>query len=444
MKIVYLAAGAAGMYCGTCLHDNTLAAALHRAGHDVLLVPTYTPLRTDEANVSQQRVMFGGINVYLQQHLPLFRHTPWLLDRLLDSPRLLGWLSRMQSRVQAEKLGDLTVSMLRGAAGNQAKEIRKLVYWLQHEVRPDIVHLSNGMLNAMAEPIRQALGVPVVCSLTGEDVFLERLVPPYYEQARELMRQQAQHVDAYVALNRYYADQMSDYLRIDRGRVEVIAHGLKLEGHGTRAPGERPGPTIGYFARVCHDKGLHVLADAFRILARDEQLPGVRLHAAGYLGAGDRPYLQQIEQRLEREGLGDRFHYAGELDRPGKIAFLHSLDMMSVPTVYRESKGISLLEALANAVPIVVPRHGCFPELIEHTGGGLLHEPEDAPSLAAALRRLLLDGEQARRLGLAGQQVVQEHYNDQRMAERHVQLYERVLHARTAEFGTRNELKVES
>ena len=98
MKIIYLAAGAAGMYCGTCLHDNTLAAALLSAGTDLLLVPTYTPIRTDEEDLSEKRVFFGGINVYLQQKLGLFRHTPWFLDRLLDAPPLLRWVSRFAAR----------------------------------------------------------------------------------------------------------------------------------------------------------------------------------------------------------------------------------------------------------------------------------------------------------------------------------------------------------
>jgi len=44
------------MYCGSCLHDNTLAAALLELGEDVVLVPTYTPLRTDEADVSIERI----------------------------------------------------------------------------------------------------------------------------------------------------------------------------------------------------------------------------------------------------------------------------------------------------------------------------------------------------------------------------------------------------
>src|SRR3990172_11497725 len=130
MKIAYIAAGAAGMYCGSCLHDNTLAAALLELGEDVILVPTYTPLRTDEPDVSIRRVFFGGINVYLQQNSALFRHTPWWLDRLLDHPGLLDRLSQRGVNIQPSELGAMTVSMLRGEAGRQRKEIKKLIHSL--------------------------------------------------------------------------------------------------------------------------------------------------------------------------------------------------------------------------------------------------------------------------------------------------------------------------
>ena len=143
MKIVYISAGAGGMYCGSCLHDNTLAAALLQTGQDLILVPIYTPLRTDEANVSQRRLFYGGINVYLQQKSALFRHTPWILDRLFDLPALIAWLSKRSGTTRAEQLGALTVSMLRGEHGNQRKELEKLVRWLEDEVRPDVVHLSK-------------------------------------------------------------------------------------------------------------------------------------------------------------------------------------------------------------------------------------------------------------------------------------------------------------
>src|SRR4051812_17359961 len=104
MKIAYITAGAAGMYCGSCMHDNTLVRALIRKGHDALLIPTYPPIRTDEPDVSQNRVFFGGINVYLQQKYWLFRHTPWLLDRLLDLPPLLRWASKFAVQIEAQKL----------------------------------------------------------------------------------------------------------------------------------------------------------------------------------------------------------------------------------------------------------------------------------------------------------------------------------------------------
>ena len=143
MRIAYITAGAAGMYCGSCMKDNTLVAALYALGHEALLIPTYTPIRTDEDDVSQRRVFFGGINVYLQQKLALFRHTPWFLDRLLDFRGLLNWVSRFAVKTQAEDLGDLTISMLKGEHGYQRKEVEKLVRWLAEEVRPELICLTN-------------------------------------------------------------------------------------------------------------------------------------------------------------------------------------------------------------------------------------------------------------------------------------------------------------
>jgi glycosyltransferase involved in cell wall biosynthesis len=424
MRIAYIAAGAAGMYCGSCLHDNTLAAALLELGEDVVLVPTYTPLRTDEADVSIRRVFFGGINVYLQQKLALFRRTPWWLDRLLDSPALLERVTRGAASVDPKQLGDMTVSMLRGESGNQRKELEKLVHWLLAEVKPDIVHLSNSMQLGMARELRRRCGPPVVCQLSGEDLFLEKLPLPHYEQARALLRERAADADAFVAINRYYADFMADYLAVDRGRVHVVPHGLRLEGHGQRIekpPGEPL--TVGYLARICADKGLHHLVTACEQLAQRSDVPPFALRAAGYLGANDRPYLQELEAKIAAGKLAGRFKYLGELDRAQKIAFLQSLDVMSVPTVYRESKGLPALEAMANAVPVVLPDHGGFSEMIADTGGGLLCRPHDPADLAEKIAQLLVDPTRAAQLGLAGQQAIQDRYHSAEMARQTVALY---------------------
>jgi glycosyltransferase involved in cell wall biosynthesis len=424
MRIAYLAAGAAGMYCGSCLHDNTLAAALLKLGEDVILAPIYTPIRTDEADVSEPRVFYGGINAYLQQKFPLFRRTPRWLDRWLDHPALLRWATRGAASVNPAKLGDMTVSMLRGEEGNQHKELDKLVDWLIDDVRPDVVHLSNSMMLGLARRIAARCGPPVVCSLSGEDIFLEKLAAPHYEQARQLLRDRARDVNAFVALNNYYADFMAEYLAVPRERIHVIPHGLELEGHGNRRERAAGAPRrVGFLARICHDKGLHLLADAGERLAHRAEAPSFEVHAAGYLGGGDRLYLDEIEHRLNRGPLAGRFKYHGELDRPGKIAFLQSLDVMSLPTVYRESKGLPVLEALANGVPVVLPRHGAFPEMIADTGGGVLHEPLDTEDLANKLAALLNDPDHAQELGRRGQQAVGERYHARAMAERTLGLY---------------------
>src|SRR5829696_1697609 len=173
MKIAYITAGAAGMYCGSCMRDNTLVAALAKLGHDALLIPTYTPIRTDEEDVSQGRVFFGGINVYLQQKSWLFRHTPWFLDRLLDFRGLLRWVSRFAAGTRAEDLGALTQSMLEGEHGHQKKEIAKLVRWLGDELKPDVVNLTNALLTGFVHEFKRHHPCPVLVSLQGDDIFTE-------------------------------------------------------------------------------------------------------------------------------------------------------------------------------------------------------------------------------------------------------------------------------
>ncbi len=428
MKIAYLAAGAAGMVCGSCLHDNTLAAELLRLGEDVVLVPIYTPLRSDEQNVSLPRVFFGGINVYLQQNWSLFRHTPRWFDNLLDHPALLGKLATRAHTVDPQQLGELTVSMLRGEHGNQSKELDKLVDWLIAEIQPEVVHLSNSMMVGLARKIAKRCGPPVICSLSGEDIFLEKLTEPYYSQTRTLLRERAKDVHAFVALNNYYADFMAAYLAVERNRIHVIPHGLQLEGHGVRSDQSLNQPCrIGFLARVCHDKGLHLLVQACELLCDRSDIPHFELHAAGYLGAGDRGYFQSLTDEIARGPLANRFKYLGEISRSEKIAFLQELDIFSTPTIYHESKGLPALEALANGVPVVLPRHGCFPELIAQTRGGLLYKPESAPDLAAKLAELLLNPGQARELGERGQQSIRANFHATAMANKTLDLYRCLL-----------------
>jgi glycosyltransferase involved in cell wall biosynthesis len=426
MRIAYITAGAAGMYCGSCMKDNTLVAALARQGHDALLVPTYTPIRTDEEDVSTRRVFFGGINVYLQQKWGLFRHTPWFLDRLLDARALLRFASRFAVGTRAEDLGDLTVSMLRGEHGKQKKEVEKLAKWLAAEVKPQVINLTNAILSGMVHELKRHTGAPVLCTLQGDDVYLEALPEPFRTQALKLIREHCREIDGFIAASAYYADFMAEYFAVPRERVHVVLPGLNLQGHGGPRPdrGGRPF-TVGYFARICPEKGLHVLADAFRLLRQSDGAPRCRLRVSGWLGENNKKYLEDILKRLKDAGLADDVDHVESPSHDDKVRFLQSIDVLSVPTTYREPKGLYVLEALANGTPVVQPRHGSFPELLHATAGGLLVKPDDPADLARGLRTLMDDPAVAEEMSRKGKEAVFARFTADRMARETAEVYAR-------------------
>lgn len=430
MRVAYLTAGAAGMFCGSCMHDNTLAAALRRLNVDIQLIPTYTPIRTDEDDVSVDRVFFGGVNVYLQQKFPLFRHLPPLLDRWLDQPRFLRWVTSRGISVDPRELGALTVSMLRGAHGYQRKEVGRLCRWLKNSLRPDLVVLSNMLIGGCIPEIKRILGVPVLVTLQGDDSFLDYLPEPYRGEALKSIREIARSVDGFLVNSRYYSQYMAEYFELPADRLHQVPLGIDVRDFSRfldpsgRAP-EGPPWRIGYLARLSPEKGLHVLVDAFLELCRRPGMEGVELHVAGWQGEDQRDYVLEQFAKLCMAEPGGVFHFAGSVERAAKLDFLSRLHVLSVPTTYRDPKGLFVLEALAAGVPVVQPDHGAFPEMLEATGGGLLAKAGDPVALADRLYEILTDPARRARLASAGQAAVHQRLNAQQMAEATLQAYRR-------------------
>jgi glycosyltransferase involved in cell wall biosynthesis len=426
MKILSLTAGAAGMYCGSCLRDNALAAELVSRGHEVTLVPLYTPTTTDEANLSRDEVLFGGVSVYLQQHVPWFRKTPRFLDRVWDSPWVIRTFASRSVSTDPKLLGELTISMLEGERGVLRKEFDKLLEWLGTEPTPDIVNLPNSLLIGLAEPLGKALNRPVCCTLQGEDLFLNGLVEPYRDRVLALIRERVKEVDCFIAVSDYYAPIMSRLLRIPRERIAVVPLGISLAGYDRRGPGDDTF-RVGYFARVAPEKGLHLLAEAYVQFRRRTAGTKARLEAAGYLSPAQVPYLDSVKRSLETAGLLEEFTYRGALDRGEKLAFLRALEVFSVPATYDEPKGVFLLEAMASGVPVVQPRRGAFIEIVEKTGGGLLVAPDDATALAEGLLQLLENRAMARGYGERGNDGVRAHYSIATSADSLLDVYEKLM-----------------
>jgi ABC-type lipoprotein export system ATPase subunit/glycosyltransferase involved in cell wall biosynthesis len=402
------------------MRDNALATALRRQGHAVTLIPLFSPLRTDAADdASLPEVFYGGVNVYLQHVTSIFRHTPRLLDALFDRPWLLGAASRLGAQTRPEKFGSLTMDVLEGEDGNATKELSRLLEFLRDHVRPEVVSLPNLMFIGMARTFARELKVPVVCELTGEDIFLDAMGEEDRRQIQSSIRARARDVTKFVATSGYYARRMAEYLDIPRERIDVVHSGLSSEYLSQPAPPPRPVDrplTVGYLARICTEKGLGRLIDAFVLLKRLPGTADARLKVGGYLGGRDQRWFAELNNRVAAEGLSRSVEFLGEVDRAAKLALLNSIDVFSVPTAYPEAKGIYVLEALSCGVPVVQPAHGSFPELIEMTGGGMLVPPGDATALANALADLLGDPQRRRELGSRGREAVRSTFTEDRMA----------------------------
>jgi glycosyltransferase involved in cell wall biosynthesis len=286
----------------------------------------------------------------------------------------------------------------------------------------------------MAEAIQQALDVPVVCTLSGEDLFLDQMVEPFKSESFGLISRGAASIDMSIALSRYYAAHAVNHFSLSPDRVRHIPLGIHVDEFPVQA--EPPaGPfTIGFLARISPEKGLANLVDAFIELRRGGR--DCRLRIAGHLTERDRPYWDAIRLHLDDAGLAEAYDYVGEVDRLGKFDFLTSLSAFSVPAVQHEPKGFYCVEAMACGIPIVQPGIGAFPEMIDATGGGMLYDPDSPGALAQALASLMDHPELRRQLATAAAAGVRTHHSSRRMAEHAWEIYERVTQARKGQHAS--------
>ena len=365
MKIAYLTAGAAGMFCGSCLHDNALAKAMLRLGHECILVPVYTPIRTDNEDVSIDKVFMGGVNVYLQQKLPWLSYLPNWLDGFLNQPWLITPLTKNAGKTSPSLLGALSISMLKGTEGRQRKEFRRLLDWLDRDIQPDVLIFTNLLIGGAIPDVKKHSHAKVFVTLQGDDIFLDSLPIKYRDKAVELMQNLVPLVDGFLIHSNDYAHRMRSMLKIPTNKIHVVPLGIDVADLGNMPQSDRDPNSfsLGYLARMAPEKGLHRLVDAFIAIAHKPSAEHVKLKMAGWMGPQHAAFWAEQKSKLTKAGLDDRWEYVGSIDRKDKAKFLNSIDLFCVPTTYAEPKGLFLLEAIAAGVPYVQPDHGAFPEL---------------------------------------------------------------------------------
>lgn len=409
------------MFCGSCMQDNTLARTLRLAGVDAVLVPTYTPIRVDEEDVSNERVFLGGINVYLDSAIPGWKRLPSWLTGWLNRPSVIRTLSKLGS-TDASRLGSLTLDMLKGTAGPQAREISQFADYLCEELQPDVVLFSNGLLSGVLSALRSRFAGKIFCMLQGDDIFLDALNKRWRPRVMEQMQQNCQAFDGFVTHSQYYRDYMCDYLHLPTERFAQIPLTVEsLPAASTASSDAEVQPfDLGYFARICPEKGIHnFLAAAERVLP---EFPDSHVGIAGYLPGQHQKWFHRLLKQTQAAAPG-RVHWLSSPDtREEKFAIIKRFNHLCVPTDYREPKGLYVLEAALCGVPSILPRHGAFPELIASLGAGTLYDTASATApheqldhLTQAFRQCLQNLSDRHRESLP--QRVLSHYGMQATAE---------------------------
>jgi len=406
------------------MRDNSLARHLINQGHEVTVLPAYLPHLLDEPSSAKQTpIFFGGLNVYLQHKFRFFRKTPQWLDQIFNSQTLLRWVAGKRGMTAARDLGEITLSTLQAKDGPLAKEVDKVVDWFKEHGKPDVLLLSTVLLAGIGRTVREELGISVLSFLQGEDGFLDSLLPEFRKQAWELIGADARELDGCISPSRFFANLMGQRLGMVPEKILPLSNGISLDGYpADRA--EPSEPTIGYFARICPEKGLDLLIDAFIQLKQSGEHPRLKLAVAGTLPKENQSFLEEQKRKITAAGLDQFVVFRPNLNRQEKIDFLTKLSLFCVPARVPEAFGLYVIEAMAAGVSVVLPDHGAFPEILEKTGGGITYSTTEPESLLPALGEQLRDPSGCSAMGKQGRVAVHEKFSNEGLAR---QLEENIL-----------------
>jgi glycosyltransferase involved in cell wall biosynthesis len=423
MNIIQIIPGSGGsFYCGNCLRDSKIVAAMREHGYNVTKLPMYLPLFADEHDLNEIPVFYGAISIYLKLRYPFLRKAPVWFDRFLNSKPLLKIAARMAGSTRAKGLEEMTISMLLGEKGLQKEELERMVDWIAENCNPDVIHISNALLLGLAKRLKERLDVVIACSLQDEDTWVEPMKPEFRDKIWELMHERSEDVDAFIAVSGYYAGYMKDHMKLPAEKIHSVHIGIDPSDYRV-VPVREKERCIGFISRMCHSNGLDILVDAFLEL---KTLPGFEdvtlLMTGGHTG-DDTKYLKRLRKKIDRSCCGDAVFYHDDFDGPGRIEFFDRVSVISVPLREGYASGLFLLEAMASGVPVVQPELGAFPEIVNSTGGGITYPTNDPVTLAGALSSLLSDPARIEELSLAARKGVEEEFNIHSKTEKMIEIY---------------------
>lgn len=425
MNIIQIIPGSGGsFYCGNCLRDSKYVEALRIEGHQVIKIPMYLPLFADEHDISSDiPIFYGAISTYLKQVYPIFRKAPKWFDRMLNSKPMMKLAASQAGSTRAKGLEDMTISMLLGEQGEQKEELENMVNWISEHCKPDVIHLSNALLLGLAKRLKEKIGVPVLCSLQDEDVWVDVMEPSIQEKIWKLMHTRAEDVDTFVAVSNFFAGVMKKNMDLPSEKVQTFYLGVDYEDYHFISTKDKP-RNIGYISRMCPENGFDIVVDAFIDLKKKPGFVDVKLIATGGSTGDDSKYIKEQKHKLKENGLLNDFEILPDFVDAAIHDFFRQVSMISVPVRMGEAFGMYLLESMASGVPVVQPALGAFPEIVEIAGGGITYEPNTPEKLSEAWAGLLADPDKLEKLSISGYNGIKEKFNIHNHAKEIISLYE--------------------
>jgi glycosyltransferase involved in cell wall biosynthesis len=200
--------------------------------------------------------------------------------------------------------------------------------------------------------------------------------------------------DRVIAVSRYTARQVEDGYGVDAGRIRVVHNAIDARVTPA-ASGGAAGPMVLFAGRVTGQKGPDRFVEAAALVARE--IPEAR-----FVVAGDGDRLPAMRDHVARKGLADRFDFTGFLSTPELERLYARADVYVMPSV-SEPFGLTALEALRHATPVIVAKDAGVSEVVQNVLRADVDDPKD---LASRILSVLLFPPLSRELGRGGRAEV--------------------------------------
>ena len=420
LKILFIVPGSGEQfYCGNCFRDNLYANALRKAGHNIIIMPLYLPLKqkTFKANTP---LFFPAVTAYIAQKFFKRKGMPRILKKIMNWNLMLKIAASFSGSTSAKGMEELTMSMINGDEVAFNEQVNDLIEWIKIHETPDVIHLSSSLIIGIAKALKKQFKIPIVCSLQDEEIWIDGLKKEYITAAWKGINDNIKFIDQFIASSEYYK-QISLANISDIKDIKVIYPGVDTEIYFSQIYPDNP--VIGFFYRMNQLNGLDILAEAFVKLKKRDTVKNLRLKIAGGYTAVDKKFLKRVKKILSSYSCYVDWDNTYNPDEHG--LFYRQITLISVPITFNEGAGLYICEAFAAGRPAVEPTTGSFTEMIGDAG--ILYSPNSSDALSEALEKILTDNTLMLQYRENALRMSRERYNDLILAETLVDMYETLV-----------------